>query len=105
MQRLRLMRKTMMIDEPDKKSSGYTSGFMVGAALGAAAMFFLGTKKGKRLAKQMHQHGGKTVKDLEGIVKHIESKSEAAASHIQKLQEKGRLAAERYFQPDSTKKS
>ena len=74
-------------------------GFAIGAALGAAAMFFLGTKKGRRIAKKFHQQGDQTVKDLERVVKNVKTKSEIAATHIQRLQAKGRQAAEKYFQP------
>lgn len=93
-----------MIEEKSKKSPGYMSGFAIGAALGAAAMFFLGTKKGRRLAKQLHQKSGRTVKDLEGVVKDIKTKSEIAASHIQKLQARGRATAAKYFQDKDDKK-
>lgn len=106
---------------------GYMSGFFAGAFLGAAAVFFLGTKKGKRLAKTMRKEGGKTFKDLESLLGEIEVKSEKFAqgakvvtkklekqaqstkkevtktaqkklTHIKKLQDKGRAAASRYFE-------
>ena len=105
-----------MTNEDDKKSPGYLSGFAIGAAFGAAAMFFLGTKKGRKLAKQMHKQGSATTKDLKTIVKDIETKAAKAKeevtevakeklNHIQKLQAKGRAAAEKYFQTKDTKKS
>lgn len=105
-----------MTSEDDKKSPGYMSGFAIGAALGAAAMFFLGTKKGRKLAKQLQQQSGNTAKDLKHIVKDIETKAAKAKKevtsvakeqldHIQTLQAKGRAAAEKYFQEKPTKKS
>jgi len=109
---------------------GYMSGFMMGAIMGAAAVFLLGTKEGKRMAKVMHKKGGKTFKDLEKLVDDIEDKGEKFAqeakvvtkklekqakskqkevttkakkklTHIKKLQVKGRAAASRYFKKDS----
>jgi len=108
---------------------GYTSGFVMGALMGAAAVFFFGTKEGKRMARVLGKKGGKTFKDLEKLVDEIEKRGEKFAqeakvvtkklekqarsgkkaatksakkklSHIKKLQEKGRAAAARYFKKD-----
>lgn len=102
------------------------SGFVMGALVGAAFVFFSGTKRGKRMAKVMRQKGGQTLKDLEGLVKEIEEKgstftqkakvattelkkqakskqkqvatvAKKQLTHIKKLQQKGRAAAARYF--------
>jgi len=113
-----------------RHGNGYLSGFTMGALIGAAAVFFLGTKEGKRFAKTMGKKGGRTLKDLEKLVAEIEKKGEVFAkkskvvtkklerqakstqkevtkvakkklSHIKKLQNKGRLAAARYFKKNS----
>lgn len=116
----------MTMSDDQRHGNGYMGGFVMGAFIGAAAVFFLGTKKGKRLAKVMHKQGGKTLKDLESLVTEIEVKGEKFAQdaqvitkklekrakstqkevtktakkqlgHIKQLQEKGRAAATRYF--------
>jgi len=108
------------------KKSGHSGGFLTGALLGAAAVFFFGTKKGKKMAKTMHKQGTKSFKELEGLLAEIETKGQEFAkqakvttkslekkakstkkvvnkeakkklTHIKKLQQKGRSAAARYF--------
>lgn len=115
------------MNDPNRQhGGGYMSGFMMGAMIGAAAVFFLGTKKGKHVAKVIRKKGNKSFKDLEELLQEIEDKGEVFAkkakvvtqklekqaqstskdinkiakkklSHIKKLQEKGRAAAARYF--------
>lgn len=109
--------------KPQKSHSG---GFLTGALLGAAAVFFFGTKKGKKMAQKMHRQGSKSLKELEKMLSDIEIKGKEFAqeakvvtqqleakakstkkvfneqakkklTHIKKLQQKGRDAAARYF--------
>ncbi len=116
-----------MTNEDKRHGSGYMSGFVMGALVGSAAVFFFGTKKGKKTAKLMSQTGSKTLKDLEKLAHEIEEKGETFAkkakvvtkklekqtksnkkkvtvtakkklTHIKKLQNRGRAAAARYFQ-------
>lgn len=112
--------------EAEKSGGGYFSGFMMGALIGAAAVFFFGTKKGKRVATLMQQEGVGGLKDLKKLAAEIEVKGETFAkeaqkvtkelekkaqsgkkeltskarkqlSYIKKLQAKGRAAAAHYF--------
>lgn len=115
------------MNEPEKSGGGYFSGFMMGALIGAAAVFFFGTKKGKKVAKLMQSEGISGLKDLKKLAAEIETKGETFAeeakkvtqelekkaksgkkeltsqakkqlSYIKKLQAKGRAAAAHYFQ-------
>ncbi len=110
----------------ENKGGGYFNGFLLGLAAGAAAVFFLGTKRGRHIAKEVGRQSQKSLEDLEELAKDIEVKGEqfvgkakivtqelqakaksastdvAAAAkeqltRIQKLQAKGKAAAERYF--------
>lgn len=116
----------------DSNKGGYLSGLVMGAMLGAAAVFFLGTKKGRKLAQVMQEKGTQGLEDLEGIAAEIEQKGSQFAhkaikathdlevkakttkkavakvakrelTHLQKLQARGRAAADRYFQSANSK--
>ena len=49
----------------DNNGNGFGSGFFLGALLGGAAVFLLGTKKGKKLLKSITEEGIESVSDLE----------------------------------------
>jgi gas vesicle protein len=46
-----------MNNEVNKPNGSFLNGFLVGALVGAAVVFFLGTKKGKRILKMISEKG------------------------------------------------
>lgn len=113
----------MAKDEPReyrRRESGFASGLFWGVALGAAGMFLFATKKGEKLKDYLKEHGQKILEDFEEIYEETEGikrptkelskpkKKELSAEkenkskkqdlgHIEKLQERGRKAAGRFF--------
>lgn len=105
--------------EYHSKESSFASGLFWGAALGAAGMFLFATKKGKKLRNYFKKYGHQILEDLEEIYEETEDKIRAEKllevakqpsakkkeikpesqnlSHIEKLQERGRKAAGRFF--------
>jgi gas vesicle protein len=53
-----------MNNEVNKSGSNFFSGFLVGALVGAAIVFFLGTKKGKRILKIISEKGLNNVSNM-----------------------------------------
>jgi len=82
------------MSDREHHGGGYMSGLMMGAIMGAAAVFFLGTKEGKRMAKVMHKKGGKTLKDLEKLVDDIEVKGEKFAQEAKVVTKKIRKTSQ-----------
>lgn len=102
-----------------RKESGFAQGLFWGAALAASGMFLFATKRGKKLRDYLKKHGSLILEELEEIYeekegvkaetqklpksKKTESKDKETKakkldlSHIQKLQERGREAAGRFF--------
>lgn len=52
--------------ENDNRSSGnnFFSGFLLGALVGAAIVFLLGTKKGKKILKAISEEGSENITNL-----------------------------------------
>lgn len=103
-----------------RNESNFVSGLFWGAALGTAAMFLFGTKKGRKFKKYLTEHGHNILEELEEIyeeteggkkvvkkLKEASKKSKAKSkeidsatkdiNHIAKLQERGRKAARKFF--------
>ena len=48
----------------NKNSSNFLNGFLLGALIGAGAVFLLGTKKGKQLLKSLSEDGLESITDI-----------------------------------------
>lgn len=105
------------LDRIDNRSS-FSSGFFLGAILGAAGIFLFASKKGKKLREYLREHGQGILEDLEEIYEEVQEKEftqgkidapkaqiqpepgkEKDLGHIKKLQERGRDAV-RFFKRD-----
>jgi hypothetical protein len=53
-----------MNNEVNKPGGNFSSGFLIGALVGAAIVFFLGTKKGKRILKIISEKGLDNVSNM-----------------------------------------
>jgi gas vesicle protein len=53
-----------MNNEVNKSGGNFLSGFLIGALVGAAVVFFLGTKKGKRILKIISEKGLDNVSNI-----------------------------------------
>jgi gas vesicle protein len=51
------MSEIQMNNDTNKSGGNFFSGFIIGALVGAAIVFFLGTKKGKKLLKVISEEG------------------------------------------------
>lgn len=64
-------------------NNGFFSGFLLGAVIGGAAVFFLGTKKGKQLLKTVSEEGLDGISDLVEIMEEeVEGEEELSASKV-----------------------
>lgn len=48
--------------------SGFMNGLVIGAVLGAGAVFFLGTKKGKQIFKALTENGFENLSELKEML-------------------------------------
>ena len=64
------------MNDTHKSSSGFWFGMIMGAALGASSLFFLGTKKGRKYAKKVIDSTEDWEMVLEDIVSQIDMKTE-----------------------------
>jgi gas vesicle protein len=53
-----------MNNDSNKSSGNFFSGFIIGALVGAAIVFFLGTKKGKKLLRIISEEGMDNLNNL-----------------------------------------
>ena len=53
-----------MNNDTNKSSGNFFSGFLLGALIGAAVVFFLGTKKGKRILKTISEEGLDNISNI-----------------------------------------
>lgn len=69
--------------------NGFLAGFLIGAAIGGVAVFFLGTKKGKQLLKTISEEGLDSISDLaEYVEEEVEEKiEEKVAPVVEKIKE------------------
>lgn len=102
----------------NRRESGFASGLLWGTILGAAGMLLFATKKGKKIRKYLSENGDKILKEVEEIYEEQEvekkikslvgSKSKKKQklnkddgtqdlTHIAKIQERGRSAAQHFF--------
>ncbi len=52
----------------NSSGNGFTSGFLFGALIGAGVVFFLGTKKGKKLLKTITEEGLEGIAEIEDFI-------------------------------------
>lgn len=52
----------------------FLAGFFIGGLLGAATIFFIGTKEGKKAAKMLRHKGEEVIDELEDQVEDLEQK-------------------------------
>ncbi|SRR5258706_6005189 len=57
-----------MEEEKHNHSNGFMNGLVLGAILGAGAVFLLGTKTGKKLLKAVSEEGMEAMSDLKGVL-------------------------------------
>ncbi len=55
-------------EEKHNHSNGFMNGLVLGAILGAGAVFLLGTKTGKKLLKAVSEEGMEAMSDLKGVL-------------------------------------
>jgi len=67
-----------------KEGNGFASGFVTGAAIGAGAVFFLGTKTGKRLLKIITEEGFNAATLVGEVVKTYKESDEHDEKQIKK---------------------
>jgi gas vesicle protein len=58
------MSEIQMNNDSNKSGGNFFSGFIIGALVGAAVVFFLGTKKGKKLLKVISEEGMDNLNNL-----------------------------------------
>ena len=77
----------MSKSQTQKKDSGFTAGMLMGAIFGGSALFFFGTKTGKKIKKQLQQEFKEGNFDFEAIKKDTQKKIEKliTSSNIEKL--------------------
>lgn len=59
-------------------ASGFGSGFLLGLLVGAAMVFFLGTKKGKQILKSISEEGWEGFSELEELLTDEDAEFEEA---------------------------
>lgn len=52
----------------NNNGNGFSTGFLLGAIIGGAVVFFLGTEKGKKLLKTITDEGLENISDLKDFV-------------------------------------
>lgn len=55
---------------------GFWPGFFLGGLLGAALIFLLGTKEGKKIAQDLQEKGEELAADLEGKIEDVQKNAE-----------------------------
>jgi len=70
-----------------KKDSSFTAGMLLGALFGGGALFFFGTKTGKKIKKQLQEEFKEGNFDFEAIKKDTQKKIEKLItnSNIEKI--------------------
>lgn len=81
------------------KESGFFNGFLLGLIIGAAAVFLLGTKKGKGLLKVITEEGIEGISEIGNIMEDIEEEKELDLSKESPNDEKPSISqtARRFF--------
>jgi len=65
--------------DKNNSNNNFFSGFLLGVLVGAAAVFLLGTQKGKKLLKTISEEGAGNISELLNRVDNGESLDEIAA--------------------------
>lgn len=67
------MEEISMNNEQNKSNGNFGSGFVIGALVGAAIVFFLGTKKGRKILKIISEKG---IDNISGMLEKSEKSAE-----------------------------
>lgn len=65
----------------------FLAGFFIGGLLGAATIFFIGTKEGKKAAKLLQHKGEEVLDELEDQVEDLEQKGKELARQGEAVKE------------------
>ena len=65
----------------------FLAGFFIGGLLGAATIFFIGTKEGKKAAKLLRHKGEEVIDELEDQVEELEQKGKELAKQGEVIKE------------------
>lgn len=97
----------MTSHQTQKKDSSFTVGMLLGAIFGGGALFFFGTKTGKKIKKQLQQEFKEGNFDFEAIKKDTQKKIEKLITNpkIEKLISKPSSILEKTKKTKKKKKS
>jgi len=76
-----------MSDEHHGTDIKFLAGFFIGGLLGAATIFLLGTKEGKKYKKILENKGKDVIDDLEDEIEVLEQKGKELARHGEVVKE------------------
>lgn len=72
-----------MENNHNHQSSGFMNGLMLGIIIGAALVFFLGTKKGRQLLQTITDEGLEDIGELKALLNdEMDAEEEEAATEI-----------------------
>lgn len=72
-----------MCDRHEDK--GFTGGLLIGAIIGAAAVFLLGTEEGKKVQKEIKKKTEEVIDNLPEVVEELEEKAQEVGEKAQEV--------------------
>lgn len=73
-----------MTDTPDTNNKGFSSGVLMGAIIGAAAVYVMASPEGKKKAKHLLEEGHKLAEKLEKKMVDVKEIVQEASAHPDK---------------------